>query len=343
MATPSNDFSYMYQVQLQNDGSFVLKDFDNSTTDGITPLPVGTGITVSDNISDPVSGGGTDNPQLLGDAIKDEFTLTAGGDLASTLDGTYSYVSLALTSDASGPTDASHAGFIAQAGTNYYYITNNLITLPATDSQSALTLTTESGDTAICFMPNTHIQTPAGEVMVEDLTIGDLVQTHDGRCLPVRWIGRQTVAGRFTDERRLPIRIRESALSPNVPCRDLLVSSDHALLVDDVLINAGALINGTSIVRELKVPVIFTYYHVELDDHSLVMAENTPAETFVDNVDRANFDNWREYQALYPEGKAVREMPYPRAKASRQVPRAIRERLVDRGISLFGPQAASAA
>ena len=36
-----------------------------------------------------------------------------------------------------GPTDASHAGFIAQAGTNYYYITNNLITLPATDSQSS--------------------------------------------------------------------------------------------------------------------------------------------------------------------------------------------------------------
>ena len=71
-----------------------------------------------------------------------------------------------------------------------------------------------------------------------------------GGALPVRWIGRQTVAGRFTDERRLPIRIREGALGPNVPCRDLLVSSDHALLVDDVLINAGALINGTSIVRE---------------------------------------------------------------------------------------------
>ena len=167
--------------------------------------------------------------------------------------------------------------------------------------------------------------------------------THDGRCLPVRWIGRQTVAGRFTDERRLPIRIREGALSPNVPCRDLLVSSDHALLVDDVLINAGALINGTSIVREHKVPVIFTYYHVELDDHSLVIAENTPAETFVDNVDRANFDNWREHEALYPEGKAVVEMSYPRAKASRQIPRAIREKLTERATSLYGSQAASAA
>lgn len=81
MATPSNNFSYMYQVQLQNDGSFVLKDFDNSTSDGITPI--GTGIAVSDNISDPVAGpgAGNDNPELLGDAIKDEFTLTAQGSL----------------------------------------------------------------------------------------------------------------------------------------------------------------------------------------------------------------------------------------------------------------------
>jgi hypothetical protein len=39
----------------------------------------------------------------------------------------------------------------------------------------------------------------------------------------------------------------------------------------------------TSFVRETNVPKVFTYYHVEIDDHSLIMAENTPAETFVDN------------------------------------------------------------
>ncbi len=46
--------------------------------------------------------------------------------------------------------------------------------------------------------------------------------------------------------------------------------------------------------RESKVPVTYTYYHVELDDHSLILAENVPAETFVDNVDRLGFDNWDE-------------------------------------------------
>ena len=136
----------------------------------------------------------------------------------------------------------------------------------------------------------------------------------------MRWIGRQTVTPFFAGELSLPVRIRTGALGENAPSRDLLVSHDHALLVDGVLVQAGALINGTSIVRESDVPGTFVYYHVEVDDHSLILAENVPAETFVDNVDRARFDNWHEYEALYPAGKNIAEMPYPRAKAHRQVP-----------------------
>ena len=147
----------------------------------------------------------------------------------------------------------------------------------------------------------------------------------------MRWLGRQTVSTFFADPARsFPIRVKAGALAENVPSRDLLVSPDHALLVDGVMVHAGALVNGTSIVREAKVPTVFTYHHVELDDHSLILAENTPAETFVDNVDRMNFDNWAEHQALYPEGKTVSELPYPRAKAHRQVPVYIRVALAER-------------
>jgi hypothetical protein len=46
------------------------------------------------------------------------------------------------------------------------------------------------------------------------------------------------------------------------------------------------------------------------------------------------FDNWDEYEMLYPQGKQVIEMPYPRAKARRQVPRSIRERLAVRATTL---------
>ena len=80
-----------------------------------------------------------------------------------------------------------------------------------------------------------------------------------------------------------------------MPSRDLLLSPDHAVLVDGALIQAGALINGTSIVRETNTPPVFTYYHIEVDDHSLILADHTPAETFIDNIDRMNFDNWAEH------------------------------------------------
>jgi hypothetical protein len=160
---------------------------------------------------------------------------------------------------------------------------------------------------------------------VETLKRGDLVLSSDGQVKPVSWLGVQTISTRFADKVRVwPIRIRAGALGENVPSRDLMLSPDHAVLVQGALIQAGALVNGTSIVRETDVPEVFTYYHVEVDDHSLILAENTPSETFVDNVDRLNFDNWAEHLALYPEGRPIAELPYPRAKSHRQVPVSIR-------------------
>jgi hypothetical protein len=184
---------------------------------------------------------------------------------------------------------------------------------------------------ACCFMSGTLIRTPSGEHPVETLRRGDLVTTTDDRTESISWVGRQTISLLFADPlRALPIRIKAGALSENVPSRDLLISPDHAILVNETLIQAGALVNGSSITRETRVPLTFTYFHVELEDHSLLLAENTPAETFIDNVDRLAFDNWQEHEANYPAGKPIVEMPYPRAKAHRQVPTAIRELLASR-------------
>jgi len=196
----------------------------------------------------------------------------------------------------------------------------------------------------LCFMPGTQIATRSGEVAVETLSIGDEVLTHDGKVMPVRWIGRQTVSTLFADPlRTLPIRIRAGALAEGVPSRDLLVSPDHALLIDGVLVQAGALVNDTSITREHEVPLTYTYYHVELEDHSLILAENTPAETFVDNVGRRGFDNWAEHEALYPDAGALPEMAYPRAKSARQVPSAVRTALALRAEAMVGPALEEAA
>ena len=196
----------------------------------------------------------------------------------------------------------------------------------------------------VCFAPGTMIWTPDGEIAVEHLQRGDLVITTGGRAVAVSWLGRQAVSTRFGNPLRvLPIRIRCGALGENMPCRDLLVSPDHALLVDDVLIQAGALVNGISIVREHNVPEQLTYYHVEVDDHSLIFADNAAAETFIDNIDRLAFDNWAEHDALYPNGKSIIEMPYPRAKAHRQMPQATRARLLEAARALYGEDLSQAA
>jgi hypothetical protein len=188
---------------------------------------------------------------------------------------------------------------------------------------------------ASCFCAGTRIGTAWGEGAVETLQRGDLVMTHDGRAMPVSWIGVQTVSRRFADPLRvLPVRVKASALGDNVPCRDLRLSPDHALYIGGAMIQAGALVNGTSIIRDSETPAVFVYYHIELDDHSLIMAENAPAETFMDNVDRMNFDNWQEHTALYPGGRDIAELSYPRAKAARQVPQHIRAEIAARAAIL---------
>jgi Hint domain len=223
----------------------------------------------------------------------------------------------------------------------FFFLTNTEYKGNLNGNNGNLSIT--DGQTSLCFMAGTLIRTPNGEVAVERLKRGDHVLTQDGRIATIDWLGMQTISMRFADKLRVqPIRIRSGAIAENVPSRDLFVSPDHAILVDGALIQAGALVNGTSIVRETNVPMTFTYYHVEVEDHSLILAENTPAETFVDNVDRLAFDNWAEHEAVYPNGKPIIELPYPRAKSYRQVPVSTRVMLAARAEAMGAVAAAVA-
>ncbi|NKX44718.1 Hint domain-containing protein [Roseibacterium sp. KMU-115] len=182
----------------------------------------------------------------------------------------------------------------------------------------------------VCFLPGTLIATPNGEVAVETLAIGYLVTTADGRAVPVRWVGRQTLSTLFgPPERLMPVRVRQGALGEGLPRRDLTLTADHALLVDDLLINAGALVNGGSIdwVPLSELGARFTVYHVETEDHDLILAEGAPAETFIDYVGRQVFDNYAEYVALYGEERIITEAPYPRISTPRLLPPALKARL----------------
>lgn len=185
--------------------------------------------------------------------------------------------------------------------------------------------------TVTCFAAGTEIATPSGGTAVEALKPGDLVRTVDGRDVPVRWVWRQTIRTAFdpVPERLSLVRIAAGALGGGLPRRDLRLTADHALLVDEVLVNAGALVNGTTIRFEplSRLPASFEVYHIETEAHDLLMAEGVATESFVDYISRENFDNHDAYLARHGEAPLITEMPRPRVSTARLVPSATKQRI----------------
>ena len=212
---------------------------------------------------------------------------------------------------------------------------------PASFDVDGLTFSEVDIDTSpftACFAAGTPIATPDGERAVETLRAGDVVLTADGRAVPVKWVGRQTVHKLFTaDHQFRPVRLRSGSLAENRPRVDLVVTADHALLLDDMLVQAGALVNGATIERvpSAELAERVTYYHLETEGHEVVLAAGVPAETFVDSVTRRRFDNYAEYEALHGDtGATIAEIAAPRIKSARQLPAALRERLAARTMTV---------
>jgi hypothetical protein len=147
--------------------------------------------------------------------------------------------------------------------------------------------------------------TPRGEVCVEDLRIGDLVETVRGEALPVKWIGRNSYRrrSRTWNEEVVPIKIRRFALDGRKPHKDLYVSRGHSLYIDGVLIEARDLVNGTSITPALPSDLeTIEYYQILLDTHEAILAEGAPVESFLlEARNYEGFTNFVEFVRLYPE------------------------------------------
>jgi hypothetical protein len=142
-----------------------------------------------------------------------------------------------------------------------------------------------------CYVANTLIRTRRGDVAIEALAIGDLVLTSSGAYRPIRWLGCAVVDCRDPADTAevLPIRVRRDAFGPNRPSEDLWLSPGHSVCVDvleEVLVRVGSLVNGATIVQEAVESV--TYWHLELDSHDIVIANNMPAESYI-NVDNRAF------------------------------------------------------
>jgi len=81
--------------------------------------------------------------------------------------------------------------------------------------------------------------------------------------------------------------------------RDLVLSPDHAVFVDGVLIPVRYLINSATVIQEQVANI--TYYHVELPAHKVILAEGLPVESYLDTGNRAAFANGGAFVQLHAD------------------------------------------
>jgi autotransporter passenger strand-loop-strand repeat protein len=218
--------------------------------------------------------GNGDSIDLTGLAVASAGSASVAGDLLSVTEGT---ITDTLTLSPLGYYDASFSAVSDGAG-------GTLVTVQIP-----------------CFAQGTRVATPRGAVAVDALRVGDPVCLAEGGTAPVAWLGHRAVAprrhGRPADLQ--PVRIAAHAFGLGRPDAELLLSPDHAVWVDGVLIPIRYLLNDAT-VRQLDVARV-TYWHVELPAHGVLLAEGLPCESYLDTGNRASFANGGAVAQAHPD------------------------------------------
>lgn len=158
-----------------------------------------------------------------------------------------------------------------------------------------------------CFVAGTMIRTAEGDVPVETLQPGTLVQTVDNGLQPLRWIGRRQVSGLGE---LAPVRIKAGTFGPHGCLR---VSPQHRILVRDflaemlfgegeVLVKAKDLVNSRSVKRAPCDRV--EYVHLLFDRHEVIYSEGLATESFLPGNQTSEMfdaDVLREICRIFPE------------------------------------------
>jgi hypothetical protein len=271
--------------------------FDNNGSASYSiDLPNGGNANISNNVIE--QGANTQNP----------FIIAYGEEGASNPGTTVSIANNTIVND-----DPNGAGILNPTGTSLSFTDNSVFDLtPAQLSSGPLaesgttfmttepTLDTSPVDTA-CYARGTMIRTDRGEVLIEELSIGDRVVTHSGKHKPITWIGRgQALSTGGRRHAATPVIVRKAAIANNVPLRDLRITKGHALFIDGVLIPVEELINHRSIFWDDRAQEV-QVYHIELEAHDVLIANGAPAESYRDDGNRWLFRNANSGWHLPPQ------------------------------------------
>lgn len=201
-------------------------------------------------------------------------------------------------------------------GTNSLVVPDGSTVTPFFPGSTGGNVTLSTGDsfvyldidsvTVACFTQGTSIRTPNGDVPVEALAVGDLVETLDHGPQKIRWIGERTVAGKG---KLAPICFRPDSIGNT---REIKVSPQHRVLLSgwkcellfhdpEVLCAAKELCNGDQIYTAPCEEI--TYFHVMFDRHEIIFAEGALLESFYvgDYIIEADRACYQELVELFPE------------------------------------------
>ena len=147
-----------------------------------------------------------------------------------------------------------------------------------------------------CFLPGTMLATDQRDKAVEQFQVGDLIKTYDWKTnssyyKPVVWVGKQ----RAEIDRNLPddragyhVRILANAFSTGLPYKDMLVTAEHCLFFNGGFVPVRMLINGRSIFYDKSFSA-YEYYHIETQEHSVIVADGTLTESYLNTGNHASF------------------------------------------------------
>ncbi len=181
----------------------------------------------------------------------------------------------------------------------------------------------------VCFGAGTLIQCEDGyDIAIEQLKVGDRVTTCDGSLDIVRWIGSRKITsyGLLTNPKLRPVRIKAGSLGSNLPTDDLIVSSQHRVLVKsviaervfgttEVLIPAIKLIGleGIEIADDLQE---VEYFHILFDQHQIIRSNGAPTESLFTGPEALKAispEARTEITTLFPEIEQPAFSPHPAA------------------------------
>lgn len=152
----------------------------------------------------------------------------------------------------------------------------------------------EDKNGVICYLAGSMIRTPDGDVAIENLRVGDVVLAYtNGQSVArdVIWAGRKHMAVQThlpEADAGYPVRVKANAIADGVPYKDMLITPEHCLFLDGVFVPVRMLVNGGSIAYDHTITA-YDYYHVETQQHSVIMADGALTESYLDTGNRGSF------------------------------------------------------